>query len=446
MAEEKQVRTVSELTRSIRNTLEGEFGTVWVEGEISNLRKQASGHQYFTLKDEGSQVSCVFFRGMASRSSVVLEDGLQLQVRGELSVYEPRGQYQIVVKSVQAKGQGSLQAQFEALKQRLLEEGLFEESRKQKIASFPSVVALVTSPTGAAIRDMLNVLTRRAPWVRVLVFPVRVQGDGAAGEIAGAIHQLNRFGDLGLPVPDTVVVGRGGGSLEDLWAFNEETVARAIAASQIPIISAVGHEVDFSIADFVADLRAPTPSAAAELLAPDQAELRRHFEALGSRFRQRTLGQLDHARQVLELLARGPLVSTPERWLMQAEQEVDDWQSNLAAGMDSQLQSLDERMNAVAHTLESRHPRLLLAEADHRRTLAAEHLDGAMERRLERVETRLGQHEAVLRSLGPEAVLKRGFSFTMRADGRLLERASDVTKGDRLKTRLADGEIESVVE
>ncbi len=234
MDDETQVRSVSELTRAIRNTLEGEFGTVWVEGEISNHRLQDSGHHYFTLKD------------MAARSRVRLEDGLQLQVQGDLSVYEPRGQYQLVVKSVQAKGKGSLQAQFEALKRKLFEEGLFDEERKKLVPAFPSVVALVTSPTGAAIRDMLNVLTRRAPWVRVLVYPVKVQGAGAAEEIAAALEKLNSAEKLGLPVPDTIVVGRGGGSLEDLWAFNEEIVARAIAASEIPVVSAVGHEIDFA--------------------------------------------------------------------------------------------------------------------------------------------------------------------------------------------------------
>lgn len=446
MDEETQVRTVSELTRAIRNTLESGFGTVWVEGEISNHRLQSSGHHYFTLKDSGAQISCVFFRGMAARSRVRLEDGLQLQVQGELSVYEPRGQYQLVVKSVQAKGQGSLQAQFEALKRKLFEEGLFDEERKRPIPAFPSVVALVTSPTGAAIRDMLNVLTRRAPWVRVLVYPVKVQGAGAAEEIAAALEKLNSAENLGLPVPDTIVVGRGGGSLEDLWAFNEEIVARAIAASKIPVVSAVGHEIDFAISDFVADLRAPTPSAAAELLAPDQAELRRRFESLDARLRQRIRGHLDRTQQVVELLARGPLTTTPERLLMRAEQEVDEWQNALEERAEDRLRELEGRLTEFAQTLERRHPRLLLAEAGHRFSRTGEALRSALDRRLERITSRIDQRAAILRNLGPEAVLKRGFSFTMRPDGRVIQKASEVNPGDRLRTRLADGEIESVAE
>ena len=331
MEDETQVRTVSELTRSIRETLEGEFGTVWVEGEISNHRLQSSGHQYFTLKDAGAQISCVFFRGMASRSRVQLDNGQQIQVQGDISVYEPRGQYQLVVKRVQAKGQGALQAQFEALKRRLHEEGLFDEERKVPIPTFPSVVALVTSPTGAAIRDMIHVLTRRAPWVRVLVYPVKVQGPGAAEEIAAAVTRLNGWKALGIPCPDTIVVGRGGGSLEDLWAFNEEAVARAIASSTIPVVSAVGHEIDFTISDFVSDLRAPTPSAAAELLAPDSADLRRQLNSFDTLMQQRIRIRLDRGQQVLDLTASGPLTHVPERLLMQADQEIDEMQDTLEA-------------------------------------------------------------------------------------------------------------------
>ncbi|MEY4484970.1 MAG: hypothetical protein RL693_2422, partial [Verrucomicrobiota bacterium] len=239
MAEPQNILSVSQLTRKIRSLLEGQIGEVWVEGEISNHRLQSSGHQYFTLKDEGAQLSCVLFRNASARMAP-LRDGQQVQVFGELTVYEQRGNYQIIVRAVQPKGLGSLQARFEALKQKLHAEGLFDPEWKKPIPRFPRTVALVTSPTGAAIRDMINILTRRAPWLRVLVFPVRVQGQGAEKEIARAIELLNQAEDIGLPVPDTIVVGRGGGSLEDLWNFNEEIVARAIFASEIPIISAVG--------------------------------------------------------------------------------------------------------------------------------------------------------------------------------------------------------------
>ncbi len=280
------VLTVAQLTQQIRLLLEEQVGEVWVEGEISNHRLHSSGHQYFTLKDERSQIQCVLFRGSGARLGQPLRDGVQVQIFGEVTVYEQRGNYQIIVQLVQPKGVGSLQARFEALKRKLAEEGLFDEEWKKPIPRFPRVVALVTSPTGAAIRDMLNILTRRAPWLRLLVFPVRVQGQGGEAEIARAVELLNRAEEIGLPRPDTIVVGRGGGSLEDLWNFNEEIVARAIYESEIPVISAVGHEIDFTIADFVADLRAPTPSAAAELLAPDGAELRRHLDAM-----QRSLSQ-----------------------------------------------------------------------------------------------------------------------------------------------------------
>ena len=446
MEDETQVRTVSELTRSIRETLEGQFGTVWVEGEISNHRLQSSGHQYFTLKDAGAQISCVFFRGMASRSRVQLDNGQQVQVQGDISVYEPRGQYQLVVKRVQAKGQGALQAQFEALKRRLHEEGLFDEERKVPIPTFPSVVALVTSPTGAAIRDMIHVLTRRAPWVRVLVYPVKVQGPGAAEEIAAAVTRLNGWKALGIPCPDTIVVGRGGGSLEDLWAFNEEAVARAISASTIPVVSAVGHEIDFAISDFVADLRAPTPSAAAELLAPDSADLRRQLNSLDTLMQQRIRIRLDRGQQILDLTASGPLTHVPERLLMQADQEIDEMQDTLDDRMQSRLQELSDGLVEARQILEAKHPRVLLTEAGHRFSRASENLASAAQRRIERTTSLLDHQAALLRSLGPEAVLRRGFSYTMDADGKVLKTATDVKPGDRLTTRLADGELSSIAE
>lgn len=446
MEQEPLVRTVSQLTRSIRDTLEGEFGTVWVEGEISNHRLQSSGHQYFTLKDAGAQISCVFFRGMAGRSRVQLDNGLQIQVQGDVSVYEPRGQYQLVVKKVQAKGQGALQAQFEALKRRLHEEGLFDEDRKQPIPTFPSTVALVTSPTGAAIRDMIQVLTRRAPWVRILVYPVKVQGPGAAEEIANALNRLNDPVELGIPSPDTIVVGRGGGSLEDLWAFNEEVVARAIDASAIPVISAVGHEIDFSISDFVADLRAPTPSAAAELLAPDSADLNRQLASLDVQLQQRIRNRLDRSQQILDLTAGGPLTHVPERLLMQAEQQIDEMQDLLDDRVQLRLQRLTDDLVEARQVLEANHPKVLLAEAGHRFSNVQTALQSAVQRRLERTESKLDHQSALLRSLGPESILRRGFSYTIGTDGKVLKNADQVKTGDRLTTRLAEGELKSIAE
>ncbi len=442
---DSEVFTVSALTRSIRAVLEEHFGSVRVEGEISNHRLQSSGHQYFTLKDESSQISCVLFRGAGARLSMPLRDGMQVQLSGELTVYEARGSYQIVVRTVQPKGQGSLQQRFEALKQKLADEGLFDQEWKKPVPRFPRCVALVTSPTGAAIRDMLNILTRRAPWLRILVFPVRVQGQGAELEIARAIGMLNRAEAVGLPVPDTLVVGRGGGSLEDLWNFNEEVVARAIFASEIPVISAVGHEIDFTIADFVADLRAPTPSAAAELLAPDVQELRRHFDGLEKRLAFRVNTALEHHARVLDLMDRGALHREPERVLREAEQEVDDVEARFHDALDSFWRVVEERLTGRQMVLERFHPERLLAEAGHRLDLMQHRLAGAMRQRLERDDERVRSMRKLLKNLGPDAVLSRGFSLTTDATGRAISDVAKVRVGDMLITRLANGKVSSVV-
>src|ERR1041385_5037073 len=272
-----KVFTVSELTRSIRGTLEAKFGAVWVQGEISNYKLHPSGHQYFTLKDQRSQISCVIWRDTMAPPRQALIDGAQVQVYGTVTVFEARGQYQLNVQIFQPRGLGLLQAKFEALKRKLEAEGLFAAERKRALPKFPRRIGIVTSPSGAAIRDMVNVLYRRAPWLQILINPVRVQGAGAAQEIAVAIRELALPNEAFGPV-DLIVVTRGGGSIEDLWEFNEEIVARAIFNSAVPIVSAVGHEIDFTICDFVADLRAPTPSAAAELIVPDVTDLQRRLD------------------------------------------------------------------------------------------------------------------------------------------------------------------------
>ena len=443
--DETQVLTVSQLTREIREVLEGHIGSVWVEGEISNHRLQTSGHQYFMLKDEGSQLSCVLFRGAASRVGARLADGVQVQVLGQISVYEPRGQYQMIVRQVQMKGQGGLQARFEALKRKLHAEGLFDEERKKPIPRFPEIVALVTSPTGAAIQDMLNILTRRAPWLRILVFPVRVQGSGAEMEIVRALQVLNRAEDFGLPVPDTIVVGRGGGSLEDLWCFNEEVLARQIAAMDIPVISAVGHEIDFTISDFVADLRAPTPSAAAELLAPDAAELRRTLENAARTLQNRTLTVLEHHQRVLDLTEKGPLHREPERLLLDAEQGIDDAESRLRDAMREHLRGLQDDLAAKQQILTARHPRVQIVEVAHRVQAAALALKQAAKHRLDRLADRLESRDEVMRHLGPDSVLSRGFSYTTTADGRVLTDPEQAIAGEKIVTRLAKGTLHSTV-
>src|SRR5437763_14723653 len=305
-----KVLTVSELTRSIRGTLETKFGAVWGQGEVSNYKLHPNGHQYFTLKDARAQIACVIWRdSMAPLRSQdgqpVLADGARVQIFGTVSVFEARGQYQINVQIVQPFGRGVLQAKFEALKRKLEAEGLFDPARKRALPKFPRRIGIVTSPTGAAIRDILNVLSRRAPWLSILISPVRVQGTGAAQEIAVAIRELATPNENFAPV-ELIIVTRGGGSMEDLWEFNEEIVARTIASVEVPVVSAVGHEIDFTICDFVADLRAPTPSAAAELIVPDIVDLRRRIEMLARACSRELLqrlrdGQqrLDHTREML---------------------------------------------------------------------------------------------------------------------------------------------------
>src|SRR5262250_2358189 len=291
-----KVFSVSELTRQIRGTLETKFAAIWVQGETSNYKLHPSGHQYFTLKDQRAQISCVIWRDTMPRSRKTLADGAQVQVYGTVTVFEARGQYQLNVQILQPRGVGLLQAKFEALKRKLETEGLFAPERKRPLPKFPRRIGIVTSTSGAAIRDMLNVLRRRAPWLQIIVNPVRVQGTGAAQEIAVAVRELALPNEAFAPL-DLIVVTRGGGSIEDLWEFNEEIVARAIFHSAVPIVSAVGHEIDFTICDFVADLRAPTPSAAAELIVPDIVDLQRRIDGCTRALARQLLNRLRDAQQ-----------------------------------------------------------------------------------------------------------------------------------------------------
>lgn len=447
--DEPRVYSVTEITRAVRAALEEEVGVVWVEGEISNYRKQASGHQYFTLKDAGSQLACVLFAargGGAWRKQVPLADGMQVQVRGALTVYEARGQYQLNVQLVQAGGAGLLQAKFEALKRKLEAEGLFDADRKRALPKFPAAIALVTSPTGAALRDILNILGRRAPWVRVVIVPVRVQGDGTAEEIAAAVEEVNRFAELGVSPVDVLVVTRGGGSVEDLWEFNEEIVARAIAASALPVVSAVGHEIDFTIADFVADLRAPTPSAAAELLVPDGVELSRRLAESGAQLRRHAQRAVEQQRSRLAWLVRGELFRQPELRLREAAQRLDLATDTLGRAPRERMTEAKRRLAETAAQLRHHRPDQALA-------LLRQQL-GSLQQRLhercahginERAQ-RFAKARELLRVLGPEATLSRGYSVTTTANGELIHSASQALTGTRLVTRLRDGEVRSVVE
>jgi exodeoxyribonuclease VII large subunit len=423
---EPHVFTVSEVTRTVRTVLEQCFATeIVVEGEVSNYRKQASGHQYFTLKDAQSQLTCVMFArpGAWRRQAMPLEDGMQIRARGRLTVYEARGQYQLSVQQVEPAGAGMLQAKFEALKRKLQAEGLFDPARKRELPSFPAVVAVVTSPSGAALRDMLNIFTRRAPWLGVIIVPVRVQGEGAAEEIVAALGLANDWERHSLPKPDVIVVARGGGSVEDLWEFNEEIVARAVVASAIPVVSAIGHEIDFTICDFAADLRAPTPSSAAELIAPDGAGLLRRIEVFGARIQREVRSQLDGQAQQIDM-AGETLVRRIRERLGQYKAWLAEQGAWLKAHRPDQIVQM--RRQAIA-ALQQR---------------VAACFKTAFEQRRQKLE-RVADH---LRLLSPDATLKRGYSITTHADGRLVRSRVEVTSGNKVVTRLSDGSFPSVVE
>lgn len=438
--------SVTQLLRRMKNLLEIQIGEVWVEGEVSNLRKQGSGHWYFSLKDEGAQISCAMFGARKRQGSEALEDGAKVRVFAEASVYEARGQLQIIVQKAERAGAGDLQARFEALKRKLQAEGLFDASRKQPIPRFPKRIGLVTSASGAALQDMLNVLTRRAPWVQPVLLPVRVQGKGAEIEIAAAIDRMGRPEDFGDPRCDVIIVGRGGGSIEDLWNFNEEVVARAIAACPIPVISAVGHEIDFTIADFVADLRAPTPSAAAELAVADGAELLERLAQFRRRMERPLREKVARARLALDAVQRGVLRRDGERLLREPVMRIDTARSRLQSAVRSALDATAATLAGLKAAHRGHHPsRVLERRLDGLASLGAR-LERAAATPLDRHEAKLVRLRGMLRALGPESAFQRGFSLTIGPDGRAVRSAAALKPGDVLVTRFAEGSATSTVD
>ena len=443
----RKVLSVTELTWQIKRLLEGQVGQVWVTGEITNFRFQNSGHIYFTLKDSAAQLSCVLFRGEMLAERSMLQDGRKVTLQGEVTVYEPRGQYQLRVTKAELQGVGALQVAFEKLKEKLKAEGLFDAGRKRALPRYPQRIGLVTSPTGAAIRDVLHVIERRDPALEIILAPCRVQGDGAASEIAAAIRLLNSFH---LRTPrfglELILVTRGGGSLEDLWAFNEEIVARAIFESALPVVSAVGHEIDFTISDFVADVRAATPSAAAEIITEGVVASRQFLAAAAPRLRQLAQQYLEEKRdelaQTMQRLAR----LHPRRRLNEHLQRLDDLQAGLLRsgklGIQRQRiawQNLSERLSRVRPALVLGQRREVLQQASQRLGEQARH-------RLREFSHRLATLQARLQLLGPEQVLARGYSITMDAEsGRVLRGSNEVRAGQRLRTRLKAGQVLSTV-
>lgn len=438
--------SVTQLVRRMKNLLEIELGEQWVEGEVSNLRRQASGHWYFSLKDEGAQIACAMFGARRKPGSDALEDGAKVRVFAEPSVYEARGQLQIIVTKVERAGLGDLQARFEALKRKLEAEGLFAVERKRRIPVFPRVVGIVTSDSGAAVRDILNVLERRAPWVQPVLFPVRVQGKGAEVEIAEAIRRMGEPEKYGIPRSDVLIVGRGGGSLEDLWNFNEEVVARAIAACPVPVISAVGHEIDFTIADFVADLRAPTPSAAAELAVPDGAELRQRLEAQRRRLGRRVAERVERLELILKNAKRGVLSRGGERLLREPAQRVDALRMRLNAAVVAAWRERRETLKALRRILETQRPERVVDERLRAMSQVRARLEKLALANVERREDGVKRLRAMLKVLGPQSAFERGFSMTLDGKGRLVKSVADVKAGEALVTKLGDGEVRSLVE
>lgn len=349
------VLTVSELTSAIQRILEPRFAELSVKGEMSNIKLQSSGHLYFTLKDASSQVSAVLFKGNAASLSRMPKEGDQVILKGKLGLYAPRGQYQIIGRELQFLGVGELLLKLHQLKEALEKRGFFDPARKKPLPKFPRTIGVVTSPTGAVIQDILNVLTRRFSGIAVLLYPVKVQGEGAAGEIAQAIDEMNRY-----RLADVLIVGRGGGSIEDLWAFNEEIVAQAIFASKIPIVSAVGHETDFTIADWVADIRAPTPSAAAEIVIAEKANLLRYLSQSREMLEMRLLREIKLAFQRLNALKKHPLLSSPYAILSLPLQKLDDFRENIDAVMKRQLIQKKDLLKRLEAHLQSIHPNRLL--------------------------------------------------------------------------------------
>lgn len=444
----RRVLSVSELTEQVRRLLEKHVGQVWVTGEITNLRAQASGHIYFTLKDTNAQLSCVLFRGETVPHRESLADGQKVLLQGDVTVYEARGQYQLIVRAVELQGVGALQVAFEKLKQRLAAEGLFAPERKRPLPRFPQRIGLVTSPTGAAIRDVLNVVQRRNPALQIILAPCRVQGEGAAAEVAEGIRLLNEFVIRQSSfVIDLVLVTRGGGSLEDLWAFNEEVVARVIFESAIPVVSAVGHEIDFTISDFVADVRAATPSAAAEIITEDVYASREFVSEAPGRLRLLAQQHLERAMDDFDRLRSRLQREHPRERLNEFLQRLDDLQSALVRCARQAARERQVAWRDLAGRLVRVRPTQVLRQRRESLHTAARQLRELRQHHWREVKNRFAGLESRLRLLGPEQVLARGYSITMDAQtGSVLRDACEVKAGQRLRTRLKVGEVTSKVE
>ncbi len=435
---DREVLTVSQLNGRARVLLEDVFSNIWVEGEISNLARPASGHVYFTLKDSGAQVRCALFRQNAQRVRQALKDGLAVKVRGKVSLFEGRGDYQLILDTVEPAGDGALRLAFDALKEKLSSEGLFSSDRKVALPAHPQRIGIVSSPTGAVIRDIISVFRRRAPQVELTLIPTAVQGREAINQIVRGIRLADAGGF------DAIILARGGGSLEDLWCFNEEAVARAIAACVTPIVSAVGHETDVSISDFVADVRAPTPSAAAELLAPDSSDLQRRLESLQRRLLMRIQNRLAHDRLRLDGLTKR--LRHPGERLRQQAQRLDDLDMRMRRAFEQRLNLRKHRLAQLETRLAGQHPGRTLAMLRQRIEGLAERLPRAMREGLKARRVQLNNQMQTLHIVSPLATLSRGYSILLDERGQAVRRAEQTRTGQRLTAKLGEGELQVRVE
>ena len=444
--EARKVYGVAELNRKAKGLLENQLGTVWVEGQITGLRRQSSGHIYFGIKDEKGQLGCALFRGTDAENRSLIEDGTQVLMQGDVTLFEARGQYQLIIRKVEPLGQGALQVKFEKLKRKLEAEGLFAPGRKRPLPGYPARIGLVTSPTGAAIRDVLHVVLRRNPSLQIVLEPCRVQGETAAAEIARAVRRLNQWSARHSESLDLILLTRGGGSLEDLWAFNEEVLARAVHESALPVVSAVGHEVDFLITDFVADVRAATPSVAGELITEDVFASRGDLTSTAAYMRRLAKGGVESARRELSRLTHRLGRAHPRRALDDSFQHLDNQLDDLNRLAKQGVVARREHLRLVSQRLLSLRPTTLLAR---RRDQL-----GWLQRRLAEVPSRamgkraasLEQAASLLELLSPKSVLARGYSITRdAATGAVLRDAKNAKPGQILRTHLHDGEISSTV-
>ena len=429
--------TVSQLNRRVKTLLEQGIARLWVEGEISNLSKPSSGHIYFTLKDDSAQVSAAWFRQRQRGPAIGFKNGDKVLACGRVSLYEPRGNYQLIVEQMEAAGEGVLKQRFEALKKKLLAEGLFDEDRKRALPTLPARIGVITSPSGAAIRDIVTVLGRRFPAVPVVIYPAAVQGEAAPGELLAALSTAIRRAEC-----DVLIIGRGGGSLEDLWAFNDEALARAIAECPIPVVSAVGHEVDFTIADFVADVRAPTPSGAAEIVVPSAAEWLHRANRLAARIARVGQRQVEDRAQTLDWLGRRLVTASPARTLLRQRDQLRESRGRLASAMRHQLLERRGALQSLRSDLLQQSPALSVQRAIAALATLRQRLGAAAKDRVSRADRRLAVLGRTLHSVSPLATLDRGYAIVQDArTGRALLRANDVAAGDEILARLAEGRL-----